>query len=119
MSQASDSARKRAKPKGLKNPATLISLIAVTAVTLIAAIVILHDAQVSSEWDNSYKAIGAAISKKKVSRQAIQKYIQGSPTREYDKKNGRDVFTWSGFLFSYRFQVEYDTYGDVTRIKQE
>lgn len=119
MSQASGPPRRKAKPKGLKNPATLISLIAVTVVTLIAAVVILYNAQVSGEWDNSYKAIGAAISKDKVPRKKIGKYLQGSPTRSYDEKRGRETFTWSGLLMSYSFRVEYDSYGDVERIKPE
>ena len=117
MSQAPGPARRGSKPKGLKNPATLISLIAVSVVTLIVAVVIIYDAQVSSDWDNSYQAIGAAIGKKKVSRKEITKYIHGSPQRTYDKKRGREVFTWGGIVNSYSFQLEYDTYGDVERIK--
>ena len=121
MSQASGPARRKSKPKGLKNPVTLISLIAVTVVTLIAAVVIIHDAGVSSEWDNSYKAIGAAMRKKnekKVSRDDIKKYLQGSPTRNYNEKRGYELFTWNGIVTSYSFQVEYDSYGDVERLKQ-
>ena len=117
MSQASEPAQRASKPKGLKNPATLISLAAVSVVTLIAAIVIIYDAQVSSEWDNSYQAIGAAIGKKKVSSKEITKYIHGSPHRSYDKKRGREVFTWNGIVNSYSFQLDYDSYGDVERIK--
>lgn len=120
MSQASEPARRKSKPKGLKNPVTLISLIAVSVVTLIAAAVIMHDAQVSSDWDNSYKAIGAAMGKKnekKVSRKDLKKYLRGSPSRRPDKKNDSEVFTWNGIVTSYGFQVEYEEDGDVKRIK--
>jgi len=122
MSQASRPARRKPKPKGLKNPATLIALIAITVVTLILAVVMIHDAQISSDCDNSSQALVAAMSKKnekKVSRDDVKKYLYGSPTRRRNKEGTYEVFTWKGIITSHSFRVDYDSYGDVERIRPE
>ena len=100
-----------------KPPVGLISLVAVSAVGLAATFLILSEAGTHGQCDASLEAIGNTIGKRKVSRKEIGKFIQGDPDRTRSKDKSKETFTWTGMFGSYGFQVEYDSYDDIRRIK--
>ena len=95
----------------------LISWIAGFVIVAVAAMVGFSELGAHQQCDNSFQAIGAAIGRKKVSQKEITRYLDGSPARWMNKKNRHELFTWSGTLQSYSFQLDYDLYGNVERIK--
>jgi len=110
----SDAAARKPKKKPILPP----SRIAVIVFAVVGLIVIAFQWHAKSGWDNTYKGIAAVIDNEETSlyQKDLDKYIHGSPRREENKQTHTEVFTWTGVLQSYSFELQYDANGFVRRI---
>lgn len=94
-----------------KKPVLPVSRIVVIVFVIVAAIVIVLEVRVRSQWNATYQAIAAEIEQEApVSKKDVDQYIKGSPRRESPDKN-QEVFIWSGLLRKYRMRLRYS--GDM------
>jgi|GEM_PF-2454880 hypothetical protein len=96
-----------APEQGAKKPVLPISRIVVIVFVIVAAIVIVWELRVRSQWDATYKAVASQIEdeQKPLSKKDLDKLIQGSPQRKPDKN--QELFIWQGILQKYRMRLHY------------
>jgi len=93
--------------QGAKKPVMPISRIVVIVFVIVAAIVIVWELRVRSQWDATYKAVASQIDDEQnpLSKKDLDKLIRGSPRREPNQN--QELFIWSGILQKYRMRLHY------------
>ncbi len=107
-----------APEQGAKKPLMPIYRIVLIVFVIVAAIVIVSELRVRSQWNATYNAIASQIDdeQKPLAKKDLEKLIQGSPRREPNKN--QELFIWSGILQKYRMRLHYS--GEmVTKIESQ
>ncbi|MCS7305229.1 MAG: hypothetical protein NZ602_09015 [Thermoguttaceae bacterium] len=110
-----------APEQGAKKPMMPIYRIVLIVFVIVAAIVIIWELRVRSQWNSTYSAIASQIDdeQKPLSKKDLDKLIQGNPRREQPEgAKNQELFIWSGILQKYRMRLHYS--GEmVTRIESQ
>lgn len=105
--------------KRFLTPSRIVFLIFVAA----AAVVIVLELRARLPYESSVKAVQQAWDEAKETgslfRNELSGLLSGSPHREYDEEEGKEVIAWDGLLRSYRIRLQYGRGGFVNNYETE
>ncbi len=121
MSQASSRPDPRSAESNKKGAVLPPSRIVVLVLAIAVGVVFYHEYQVRSAFEESRKQVGDQMPTDKtkettLNAKDVPKYLKGSPEHSTPAADV-DVYTWKGWISTYKIRVIHEPDGYVTNVK--